>query len=182
MPDERGGVTVDVLLVVDMQEGLLCGGPKHDLLAVVERINRLALRIRQSRGSVFFVQHAGPVGDEFEPLTPGWQILSTIKTEPCDRVVSKTLNDPFFKTSLQSHLAELRPERVLVAGWATDLCVDATVRSAAALGFKVVAVADCHTVSDRPHLSADKIINHHHWVWANLLATHPVRIAREAEV
>jgi hypothetical protein len=50
------------------------------------------------------------------------------------------------------------------------------------LGFKVVAVADCHTVSDRPHLSADKVINHHHWVWANLLASHPVRIAREAEV
>ena len=62
---------MDVLLVVDMQEGLLSGGPKHDLLAVVERINRLALRVRQSRGSVFFVQHAGPVGDEFEPLTPG---------------------------------------------------------------------------------------------------------------
>ena len=173
---------MDVLLVVDMQEGLLSGGPKHDLLAVVERINRLALRVRQSRGSVFFVQHAGPVGDEFEPLTAGWQLLSTIKTEPCDHVVGKTLNDPFFKTSLQSDLAELRPERVLVAGWATDLCVDATVRSAAALGFKVVAVADCHTVSDRPHLSADKVINHHHWVWANLLAPHPVRIAREAEV
>jgi len=85
--------------------------------------------------------------------------LSTIKAEPYDHVVSKTLNDPFFKTSLQSDLAELRPERVLVAGWATDLCVDATVRSA-----------------------ADKVINHHHWVWANLLAPHPVRIAREAEV
>ena len=173
---------MDVLLVVDMQEGLLSGGPKHDLLAVVERINRLALRVRRSRGSVVFVQHAGPVGDEFEPLTPGWQLLSTIKTERCDRVVSKTLNDPFFKTSLQSELAELRPERVLVAGWATDLCVDATVRSAAALGFKVVAIADGHTVSDRPHLSADKVIDHHHWVWANLLAPHPVRIAREAEV
>jgi hypothetical protein len=26
--------------------------------------------------------------------------LATIKTEPCDRIVSKTLNDAFFKTSL----------------------------------------------------------------------------------
>ena len=173
---------MDVLLVVDMQAGLLSGGPKHDLLAVVERINRLALRVRQSRGSVFFVQHAGPVGDEFEPLTPGWQLLSTIKTEPCDRFVSKTLNDAFFRTSLQSDLAELRADRVLVAGWATDLCVDATIRSAAALGFKVVAVADCHTVSDRPHLPARRVIDHHHWVWANLLAPHSVSILREAEV
>jgi len=173
---------VDVLLVVDMQEGLLRGGPKHDLAAVVERIDRLATRVRQRGGSVVFVQHAGPAGDDFEPRTPGWQLLSTIKTESCDRVVSKTLNDPFFETSLGSDLAALRAERVLVAGWATDLCVDATVRSAAALGFRVVAVADCHTVSDRPHLSAPRVIEHHHWVWTNLIAPHPVSITREADL
>jgi nicotinamidase-related amidase len=108
--------------------------------------------------------------------------LATIKTEPGDRIVSKTLNDAFFKTSLQSDLAELRANRLLVAGWATDLCVDATIRSAAALGFKVVAVADGHTVSDRPHLPAGRVIDHHHWVWANLLAPHSVSILRAAEV
>ncbi len=173
---------MDVLLIVDMQEGLLRGAPKHDLSAVVERINRLAVRVRHAGGAVCFVQHAGPVGDDFEPLTPGWRLLTTINTEPGDRIVSKTLNDSFFSTSLQSDLAKLRADRLLVAGWATDLCVDATVRSAAALGFRVVAVADCHTVSDRPHLSADQVIEHHHWVWANLIAPHPVSIVREAEV
>src|SRR5262245_54689588 len=165
-----------------MQEGLLRGAPKHDLVAVVERINRLSLRVRRAGGAVFFVQHTGPAGDDFEPLTSGWRLLSAIDTQPSDRVVSKTLNDAFFRTSLQSDLAELRTDRLLVAGWATDLCVDATIRSAAALGFKVDAVADCHTVSDRPHLSADRVIDHHHWVWANLIAPHPVRIVREAEV
>ena len=173
---------MDVLLVVDMQEGLLRGEPKHDLTAVVERINRLALRVRRAGGSVFFVQHAGGVGDDFEPLSPGWRLLRSINTEPPDRIVSKTLNDPFFATSLESDLAKMRPDRLLVAGWATDLCVDATIRSAAALGFKVVAVADCHTVSDRPHLSAERVIDHHHWIWANLLAPHPVKIVREIEV
>ena len=173
---------MDVLLIVDMQEGLLQGAPKHDLIAVVERINRLAGRVRRAEGVVFFVQHAGPAGDEFEPRTPGWRLLTTISTEPGDRVVGKTLNDAFFNTSLPSDLDEVRADRLLVAGWATDLCVDATVRSAAALGFEVIAVADCHTVSDRPHLSADRVIEHHHWVWANLIAPHPVRVVREADL
>jgi len=168
--------------VIDMQQGLLRGAPKHDLAGVVERINRLAERVRARGGSVLFVQHAGPVGDDFEPRTPGWQLLSAIRREPGDRVVEKTLNDPFFKTSLQAELADLRADRILVAGWATDLCVDATVRSAAALGFNVIAVADCHTVSDRPHLSAEQVITHHHWVWENLLAPHLVSIVPEAEV
>ena len=149
---------------------------------MVARINGLARRVRDSGGVVLFVQHAGPVGDDFEPQTPGWQLLSAIETAAGDRFVSKTLNDPFFETSLQVELADLQPDRVLVAGWATDLCVDATIRTAAALGFKVVAVADCHTVSDRPHLSAEKVIEHHHWVWANLIAPHTVRVVPHDEV
>lgn len=170
------------MLVVDMQQGLCRGAPKHDLSGVVDRINRLAERVRERGGCVIFIQHSGPVGDDFEPRTPGWRLLSALKTQPRDRMVGKTLNDPFFRTTLEAELADLRAERVFVAGWATDLCVDATVRSAAALGFKVVAVADCHTVSDRPHLSAEQVINHHHWVWANLLAPHPVSIVPEGEV
>jgi nicotinamidase-related amidase len=95
--------------------------------------------------------------------------------------VSKKLNDPFFGTSLQSDLTALCAKRLLIAGWATDLCVDATVRSAVALGHEVAVVADCHTVGDRPHLSAERVIEHHHWVWANLLARQPVAIARAAD-
>ncbi len=165
-----------------MQEGLLRGDPKYELAAVVERINRLAARVRQRGGCVLFVQHEGPPGDDFEPLAPGWSLLSAIKREPGDRVVRKTLNDAFFGTTLKSDLAELGAERVFVSGWATDLCVDATVRSAAALGFEVVVVADGHTVSNRPHLTAAQVITHHHWVWRNLLASHPVAITREADV
>ena len=52
----------------------------------------------------------------------------------------KTLNDAFLGTSLQSDLIEFGARRVLMTGWATDFCVDATVRSAAALGFKGVRI------------------------------------------
>ena len=173
---------MEVHLVVDMQEGLLQGAPKYDLSAVVERIDRLAARVRQRGGCVIFVQHDGAPGEDLAPFTPGWSILGSIKRDASDRIVRKTLNDAFFETSLKSDLAQLGAERLLVAGWATDLCVDATVRSAAALGFKVVVVADGHTVSDRPHLSAERVIEHHHWIWANLLAKHAVSFAGASEL
>ena len=51
---------MDAMLVVDMQVGLLNGEPKHDLSGVVERINRLAAKVRERSGSVILVQH-GPV-------------------------------------------------------------------------------------------------------------------------
>lgn len=173
---------MDVLLVVDMQEGLLKGDPKRDLPAVVERIDRLAERVRARGGRVVFVQHEGGAGDEFAPGTPGWELLGSIRRAPTDQVVRKTLNDAFRGTSLASWLDEVGARRILVSGWATDLCVDSTVRSAAALGYRVVVASDCHTVSDRPHMAAEKVIEHHHWIWRNLLAAIPVTVAAESEL
>ena len=172
----------DAFLIIDMQEALLQGGEKRDLARVVDRINRLAERVRRRDGHVIFIQHDGAPGDEFEPFTPGWSILGPIQRRAQDRVNRKTLNDAFLGTSLKSELTELGAQRVLVTGWATDFCVDATVRSAAALGFEVVVVSDCHTVSARPHLSAEGVIEHHHWIWTNLIAAHPVKIGLEADI
>ena len=100
---------MDVLLVVDMQEGLLQGKPKHDLSGVVERINRLAARVRERGGRVLFVQHDGPPGDDFAPFTPGWAILGSLERHPSDPVVRKTLNDAFFRTVASTHMSVAQP-------------------------------------------------------------------------
>jgi nicotinamidase-related amidase len=91
---------MDVLLVVDMQAGLLKGEPKHDLGAVIERINRLAADIRERSGTVIFLQHCGSTGDDFEAGMPGWALLPELHRDPSDVVVQKTLNDPFAGTDL----------------------------------------------------------------------------------
>lgn len=166
----------DVLVVVDMQVGLLDGAPKLDLPGVVDRINRLAAHVRARSGRVIFVQHHGPSGDAYEPGSPGWRFLPELVRHPDDMVVAKTLNDPFCGTDLKSILDGLSPDRLLVTGWATDFCVDSTVRSAVSNGHKVVVVADGHTVGDRPHLDARSVIRHHNWVWKNLIAARPVEL------
>ena len=81
---------MDALIVVDMQVGLVNGEPKHDLSGVVERINRLAAKVRERSGSVIFIQHCGGKGDEFEPETPGWALLPELHRAPADIVVRKT--------------------------------------------------------------------------------------------
>lgn len=171
---------MDVLLVIDMQEGMLRPPAKRDLAGVIKRINRLADRVRQRGGRVVFVQHESPAGEVFSRGAPDWEILSSLRRTAADRVVAKTFNDAFLGTGLGDCLEEAGVSRILVCGWATDLCVDATVRSAAARGHQVVVVSDCHTVSDRPHLDAGKVIEHHHWVWGNLLCQIPVEIAAES--
>jgi nicotinamidase-related amidase len=173
---------MDAMLVVDMQVGLLNGEPKHDLRGVIDRINRLAAKIREKSGQVILVQHCGCKGDDFEPQTPGWAFLPELLRDPGDVVVRKNLNDPFAGTDLQARLKEMALDRVLIAGWATDFCVDATVRSAVANHHNVVVVADGHTLSDRPHLDAINVIRHHNWIWSNLITQRSIKLADANEL
>jgi nicotinamidase-related amidase len=69
-----------------------------------------------------------------------------------------------------------------VAGWATDHCVDSTIRSAVSRGFRVVVPSDAHPVSDRVHLTAPQIIDHHNRTWAGLIAKPPVHVAPTEEL
>jgi nicotinamidase-related amidase len=172
----------DVLIVVDMQVGLLDGLPKHDLAGVIQRINALAAMVRQTGGLVVWIRHCGKAGNAFEPGSKGWAFLPELDCKPDDVVVEKTLNDSFAGTALHDTLQRITPDRVLIAGWATDSCVDSTVRSAISRDYHVVVVRDAHTLSDRPHLDAPTVIRHHNWVWSDLLTNRSTRLATTSEL
>jgi nicotinamidase-related amidase len=173
---------VDALIVVDMQIGLLNGAPKHNLRGVVDRINALSEKVRQERGKVIWIRHCGDPDDGFERHTAGWEFLPDLIRGDEDIVVEKTLNDPYVGTSLSETLARLRPHRVLVTGWATDFCVDATVRSTVSHNYPVVAVSDAHTLSDRPHLPATTVIAHHNWIWSGLITNRSVSVVSTGDL
>jgi nicotinamidase-related amidase len=172
----------DVLIVVDMQVGLLDGLPKHDLKGVIQRINALAAMVRRYGGQVVWIRHCGKAGDGFERGSTGWAFLPELDHQPADVVVEKALNDAFAGTALHDTLRQITPDRVLIAGWATDSCVDSTVRSAISHDYNVVVASDAHTLSDRPHLAATAIIRHHNWVWSDLLTNRSTRVVTTAEL
>ncbi|MBL4827699.1 MAG: isochorismatase family protein [Spongiibacteraceae bacterium] len=161
---------MDVLVVIDMQTAPFAQNNIFDQENIVERINILSEYIRSQGGRVVFVQHNGIDEEGLKPHTPGWCLLSTlIVNSETDYVIRKVGNDAFYKTDLSLLLKKHKAERLIIAGWATDLCVDTTVRSAVSREYNVIVAADYHTLSDRPHLGAKHVIEHHNWVWKNLL-------------
>lgn len=60
--------------------------------------------------------------------------------------------------------------------------VDATVRSAVSHDHHVIAVADGHTPSDRPHLDAAQIIRHHNWLWSQLITRRSIKVVAVHEL
>ena len=132
-----------------MQVGLLTGPTRHDLTGVIARINRLAAAMRAEGGHVIWIQHHSASDDDFRPGSPGWHLLPDLHRQPADIVVGKTLNDAFADSDLGATLQRLHASTLLIAGWATDFCVDATIRSAVSRHYAVVVPSDAHTVRAR---------------------------------
>jgi nicotinamidase-related amidase len=160
-PQETTGVLATALLVIDVQQGLFEGNPPPDQAGdVIERINALTARARQAGVAVIFIQHEQPSGGLFAD-TPAWQLESRLQVVAGDHKVRKATADAFLRTSLAELLTTLGSQRLVVCGYASEFCVDTTIRRAAALGYTITLAADAHTTHDKPHASGAQIRAHH---------------------
>jgi nicotinamidase-related amidase len=157
---------MNTLLVIDMQNAWL-RQPRHDKEGVIARINQAARAMRQSGGTVVFIRHCS---EEALAGSDDWQLDGTLDVRPDDVLFDKSACDSFADTALLPHLQQSGTQTLYICGLATEFCVDTTLRAALSRGFNVTALADAHTTSDRPHLTAVQIIEHHNWIWADMAA------------
>jgi nicotinamidase-related amidase len=150
------------LVVIDVQEAMFQQPtPPHHSAAVVGRIAGLLDRARAEGVPIYYVQHDGGPGDDFERGTPSWQIHAPIAPKPGEPIVEKRHPSAFHDTGFDALLKQAGIGRLVICGMQTEYCVDSTCRAAYGLGYKLVLVSDAHTTFDSPILSAARIRNHH---------------------
>jgi len=160
------------LLIIDMQKGSFTAtNPRFDAVGVVKRINELAEKFRINKLPVVFIQHDGTKENEFVPNTTDWELLSELVIDATDILIDKTANDVFYNSNLAAKLKESGINELFITGCATDFCVESTVQSALAKDYNITVVANGHTTADRPHIKAEKVIEHYNWVWQNMIPT-----------
>ncbi len=148
------------LLVIDVQKGLFDQDPRpHEADAIIQRINALGAAARAAGCPVVFIQHERP-SSALAYQAEGWRLVIALDAQSGDAFIRKTTPDSFLRTPLQETLESDDVRRVVVAGYASEFCVDTTVRRAAALGFEVVLASDAHTTHDKQHASALAIRSH----------------------
>ncbi len=156
------------VLVIDVQAGLFDPAPQpFESEAVLARINRVTAWARTQKIPVIFIQHERP-GTALEYASNGWQLQGTLQIEPSDYRLRKTTPDSFLRTDLAEKLTPLGIEHLFICGYASEFCVDTTVRRAAGLGYSVTLVADAHTTHDKAHTSGGNIRDHHNATLTNI--------------
>ena len=148
------------ILIIDMQYGVLTQpGKAHDLDRIISRINLLNMRARTQQLPIFFMQYNLP--GFLEKGSEAWCLHPDLLVEATDKIVHKQSADPFQTSDLQQQLEKQAISHLYIGGFATEFCIDSTVRRASSLGYQLTLLADAHTTHDKKHLSAKKIIEHH---------------------
>jgi nicotinamidase-related amidase len=163
------------LLIIDVQQGLFATEPPPaNATMVINNINQLSSWARSQQLPVIFVMHEKP-DSVLAYQSTGWQLPAAIEQQPGDLISRKTTPDAFLRTELQPLLQSLAVDQLIICGYASEFCVDTTVRKAAALGYPVMLVADAHTTHDKTHASA-AIISAHHNATLPAISSFGVRI------
>lgn len=164
--------TQKALLVIDMQKGSFEDGtPRHDTQGVVARINRLSEEFRDADQRVIFVQHDGTRFGAFVKGTTAWELLDELVVKSDDILLDKYANDVFYRSELAAILDRMGINELVVTGCATDFCVESTIQSALVKDYTITVVSDGHTTGNRPHMTADLVVEHYNWVWKNMIPT-----------
>lgn len=144
----------NAILVIDMLRGFLedgyplyCGDRAHRIIPNIERL----LKQELAQGSkVFFLCDCHTPDDLEFKMFPSHCIAGTIEAEVIPElakyqgeVIPKRTYSSFFDTSLERKLSQLKPEKLIVCGVCTHICVSYAVADARIRGYEVEVPADC---------------------------------------
>ena len=134
------------LLVIDIQNDYFSGGAMEleGAEAAAARARGAIETFRARALPVFHVRHLSvrPGATFFLPGTRGAEIHDLVRPRNGEAVVEKNFPNSFRATPLQRALEEQGIKHLAVAGMMTHMCVDATVRHAADLGYAITLLGD----------------------------------------
>ena len=145
----------NVLLVVDMLKGFL--EPGHNLYhaesrEIIPNVHRLVSQELEAGADILFVSdHHDPDDLEFQ-VFPVHCVMGTDETEVVPElsefvtggnVIPKKRYSGFFNTDLADRLVQLAPEKLVICGVATNVCVLHTTSDARNRDYPVEVYSDC---------------------------------------
>jgi nicotinamidase-related amidase len=140
------------LLIVDMQNDYFPGG-KMELVEINEaglKAQKLLRFFRENEWPIFHIQHVALQGQAtfFLPETTGVLIHERVKPLPGEVIITKHFPNSFRETKLTEALDKAKIERLVICGAMSHMCIDATTRAAADLGYECVVIHDACATRD----------------------------------
>ncbi len=139
------------VVVIDAQREYVDGAVVlPGVAAALEEIGRLLERARARRTPIIHVVHHGKGGGLFAPGSRTAEIAALAAPAPGEAVVAKGLPNAFASTDLADRLHALKRPAIVLVGFMTHVCVEATARASIDLGLRAIVVANATATRDLP--------------------------------
>jgi nicotinamidase-related amidase len=140
------------LILVDIQKDYFPGG-RMELVGMKEASEnaREMLRFfREKKWPIFHIQHIAlrDGATFFLPNSQGIDIHENVTPISNEPVIQKHHPNSFLNTKLHEELLKAGIESVVICGAMSHMCIDATTRAAADLGFQCTVVHDACATKD----------------------------------
>ncbi len=140
------------LILVDIQNDYFPGG-KMELVginAASDNAKALLSLFRKNQWSTFHIQHISEHEGAtfFLPGTKGAELHASIKPLSGETIIKKKFPNSFRETTLQTALKNAEIDKLVICGAMSHMCIDATTRAAADLGYACVVVHDACATKD----------------------------------
>ena len=146
----------NVVLVIDMVKGFL--EPGHNLFCgdeartIIPNIQELLNKEMRAGSDILFINDNHEVDDLEFKIFPVHCVKGTSEPEVISELVSfttpenvipKTRYSGFFNTDLERRLLELKPDKLIICGVCTDICVLYTASDARSRDYTVEVPENC---------------------------------------
>jgi nicotinamidase-related amidase len=140
------------LIIIDIQNDYFPSG-KNELVKSLEasqKAKKILINFRLKNLPVIHIQHLStrPGSTFFIPGTAGAEIHVNVAPIQTETVITKNYPNSFRETGLHQQLRGQKVEHLVISGMMSNMCVDATVRAAKDLGYRVTVVADACATKD----------------------------------
>lgn len=141
------------LLLIDHQEEYRQGSAAlSGLNAAITECTMLQQQARAATAPVLHIVHHGrPGGSLFDPQGPGVAILPELQPQAGEAHIIKHLPNAFAGTDLHAQLQATGRQQLVIAGFATHMCVSSTTRAALDLGYACTVIAGACATRDLPN-------------------------------
>lgn len=140
-----------VLIVIDAQHEYVDGKlPLDGVKPALAEIGALLARARKAGTPIIHIQHRGRPGGAFGPDTGGFPIAHEAAPSGTEAVIEKSLPNAFAGTTLGTALESTGRKQLVLTGFMTHMCVEATARAALDHGFRTTVVAAATATRDLP--------------------------------
>lgn len=133
------------LIVVDIQNDYFPGGkwPLVGADAAADNAVKVIEAARDAGDMIVFIRHeSGADAPFFTPGSDGARLHPNVLNLENEPVVLKHFPNSFRETGLQALLEDKGIEDLVIIGSMSHMCIDATTRAAADLGYKVKVIHD----------------------------------------